>query len=194
MLRLLLILGNGWADCAEIWYAIGVPLVIVYAVITVGVSLHVRTCTPRFCISETAWLIVFKVGVWGGGHYRSAFQESWVGVHPHVRTCARAHRLFHISRTDWPIALEIECLAWDPIVMRYAKVGGGVTAQCTYARASPVPLSRKPLSPTPGGAPKQAYLFHARSFIAKHGVLLVAWIKPRCQCLQLYSCTSWDRK
>ena len=57
-------LGNGWADCVEIWDAVGDPLVTAYAVITGGISLHVRTCrdtrTPRFCISETARPIVFK--------------------------------------------------------------------------------------------------------------------------------------
>ena len=42
MVRLLL-LGKDWADCAEIWYAIGVPLVVVHAIVTGGVSLHVRT-------------------------------------------------------------------------------------------------------------------------------------------------------
>ena len=42
MFRLLL-LCNGWADCAEIWYAIGVPLVVVHAVIMGEVFLHVRT-------------------------------------------------------------------------------------------------------------------------------------------------------
>ena len=50
----LLFLGNGWADCVEIWYALGNPLATAYAVVTNGVSLHVRTCTPRFCISGTA--------------------------------------------------------------------------------------------------------------------------------------------
>ena len=40
----LLFLGNGWADCAEIWYALGDTLVTAYAVVTDGVSLHVRTC------------------------------------------------------------------------------------------------------------------------------------------------------
>ena len=40
----LLFLGKGWADCAEILYAIGVPLVTAYAVVTGGISLHVRTC------------------------------------------------------------------------------------------------------------------------------------------------------
>ena len=56
----LLLLGDGWADCAEIWYAIGVPLVVVHAVSTGGVYQHVRTCTPRFCSSGTARPIVFQ--------------------------------------------------------------------------------------------------------------------------------------
>ena len=45
----LLYLGNGWADCVEIWQALGDPLVTAYAVVTGGVSLHVRTCggTPH---------------------------------------------------------------------------------------------------------------------------------------------------
>ena len=68
----LLYLGNGWADCVEIWHALGDPLVTAYAIVTGGVSLHVRTCrdtpTPRFCISETAWPIVFKFGMCVGGH------------------------------------------------------------------------------------------------------------------------------
>ena len=68
----LLFLGNGWADCVEIWYALGDQLVPAYAVVMDGVSLHVRTCrdtlTPRFCISETAWPIVFKFGMGVGGH------------------------------------------------------------------------------------------------------------------------------
>ena len=83
----LLFLGNGWADCVEIWYALGNSLVTAYAVVTGGVSLHVRTCTPRFCISQTARPIVFKIGVWVSSHYLSAFQKSWAG---YLCTCARA--------------------------------------------------------------------------------------------------------
>ena len=68
----LLYLGNGWADCVEIWHALGDPLVTAYTIVTGGVSLHVRTCrdtpTPRFCISETAWPIVIKFGMWVGSH------------------------------------------------------------------------------------------------------------------------------
>ena len=65
----LLFLGNGWADCVEIWYALGNLLATAYAVVTDRVSLHVRTCTPRFCISQTTRPIVFKFGVWVSSHY-----------------------------------------------------------------------------------------------------------------------------
>ena len=85
----LLFLGNGWADCVEIWYAPGDPLATAHAVVTDRVSLHVRTCTPRFCISQTARPIVFKFGVWVSSHCQSAFHKSWVG---YLCTCARADR------------------------------------------------------------------------------------------------------
>ena len=62
------LLGNGLADSIEIWYALGDPLVTAYAVVTGGVSLHVRTCRPRFCISGSVWPIGFNFGVWVGGH------------------------------------------------------------------------------------------------------------------------------
>ena len=102
----LLFLGNGWADCVEIWYALGNPLATAYAVVTDGVSLHVRTCTPRFCISQTARPIVFKFGVWVSSHHPSAFHKSWAGwgisarahVHPHLR----------ISGSEWPIVLKFD--------------------------------------------------------------------------------------
>ena len=85
----LLFLCNGWADCVEIWYALGNPLATAYAVVTDGVSLHVRTCTTRFCISQTARPIVFKFGVWVSSHELGAYHMSWVG---YLCTCARAHR------------------------------------------------------------------------------------------------------
>ena len=85
----LLCLGNGWADFVEIWYALGNPLVTAYAVVTAGVSPHVRTCRRRFCISRTAWPIEFNFGVWVLSPYLSAFHKSWVG---YFCTCARADR------------------------------------------------------------------------------------------------------
>ena len=62
------LLDNGCADCMEIWYALGDPLVTAYAVVTGGVSLHVRTCTPRFSFVSSAvnWYVLqgvsFSVG------------------------------------------------------------------------------------------------------------------------------------
>ena len=63
----LLFPSNGVADRVEIWYAIGVPLVAVHAADTGGLSLHMSTCTLYFCISGTAWPIVFKFGAYVGG-------------------------------------------------------------------------------------------------------------------------------
>ena len=40
----LLYLGDGWADCVEVSYALGDPLLAAYAVATDGVTRHVRTC------------------------------------------------------------------------------------------------------------------------------------------------------
>ena len=85
----LLFLGNGWADYVEIWYALGSLLATAYAVVTDGVSLHVRTCTPCFCISQTARPVAFKFGVRVSSHYLSAFHKSWV---EYLCTCARADR------------------------------------------------------------------------------------------------------
>ena len=72
----LLFLGNGWADCVEIWHALGDPLVTAYAVVTDGVSLHVRTCTPRFYISQTARPIEFNFGVRVRDHELGAYHMS----------------------------------------------------------------------------------------------------------------------
>ena len=82
-------------------------------------------------------------------------------------------------------------MARDQIVMRFAKVEGGVIAH-RYARASPVSLSRKTLNPVPEAAQnknknktktKQGYQFCARSFIAKHGVLLLYYVLGMCHLL-----------
>ena len=82
----LLFLDNDWADCVEILYALGNPLVTAYAVVTDGESLHVRTCTPRFCISQTARPIEFNFGVRVQGHELGVHVMG--GVSLHVRTCA----------------------------------------------------------------------------------------------------------
>ena len=84
MFRLLL-LSKGWVKCVKICYALGDPLVTAYAVVTGGVSLHVRT--PRSCISGTARPIRIKFGVWVWSHNLNALHKSLV-VYPCMCACA----------------------------------------------------------------------------------------------------------
>ena len=63
-----LYLRNGLADYVQIWCMGGGSLTTCFPQVAGRVSLHVRTCTPRFCISETARPIVFKFGMWVWGH------------------------------------------------------------------------------------------------------------------------------
>ena len=59
----LLYLTNGSADCIQVW-CVGFESLPKCSPQVMGwVSLHVRMCRPRFCISGTAWLIEFNFGV-----------------------------------------------------------------------------------------------------------------------------------
>ena len=49
-------------------YAFRNPFGTVYPLVTGGVSLRVRTCTPHRCLSETARPIAFKFAVWLVAH------------------------------------------------------------------------------------------------------------------------------
>ena len=110
----LLYLGNEWADCVEIWHGLGDPLITAYAIVTGGVSLHVRTRrdtpTPRFC-RYLANGLADCVQIWyvGRGSLTKCLPQVVDGVHLHVRTCAP---LFHkcsaccFSVTVGPIALK----------------------------------------------------------------------------------------
>ena len=79
--------------------------------------------------------------------------HGWGEASLHVRTCTPPPPHLRISGSDPPIVLKCD-VSRDPIVTRLTKVGGGMTAQCTFARASPVSLSRKPLSPDIEATPK----------------------------------------
>ena len=121
MFRLLLF-GNDWADCAEFWYALGDPLVTAYAVVTGGVPLNVRMCTPRFCISGTARPIMFKFGVWVWSHCEmwyalgdplvTAYAVATGGVSLHVRMCIVHSALLYLRDGSadcvqvWGVGLE----------------------------------------------------------------------------------------
>ena len=109
----LLFLGNGWADCAEILYAIGVPLVTAYAVVTGGISLHVRTCrdTPYTALLYLGNGLTDCVQIWyvGWGSSTRCLPQVIDGVHLHVRTCVPLSHKCSACRhsvTVGPIALK----------------------------------------------------------------------------------------
>ena len=109
----LLYLGNGWADCVEIWHALGDPLVTAYAIVTGG-GISARAHVQRY--SNTALLYLGNrladcVQIWyvGWGSLTKCLPQVVDGMHLHVRTCAP---LFHkcsaccFSVTVGPIALK----------------------------------------------------------------------------------------
>ena len=173
-----LFLDNGWADCVEMWYALGDPLVTAYAIVTGGVSLHVRTCrdtpTPRFCISEMAWQIVFKFGMLVGSHYLSAFHKSWVEyictapVGPLRRNlactlrpiscslssshgwdtetrCAGAHTAFLYLRNGSADCVQIWCMGLESLPKCLIQVMSVVHPHVRTWAEHPFSISREPL-------------------------------------------------
>ena len=88
----LLFLGNGWADCDEILYAIGVSLITSYAVVTGGASLRERTCryTPLTALLYLRNGLADCAQIWcvGWGSLTKCLSQVIGGVHLHVRTCA----------------------------------------------------------------------------------------------------------
>ena len=83
------------------------------------------------------------VQIWyvGWRSLSTCFPQVMGGV-GHLCTCARAPPSPYL-RIRVANCAKICCVARDPIVTRFTRVGGGVT---TFARACPVSLSRKPLS------------------------------------------------
>ena len=71
--------------------------------------------------------------------YVLSTSHGWDG---YLCTCARAPSSPYL-RIRVANCAKIWCVARDPIVTRFTRVGGGVT---TFARACPVSLPRKPLS------------------------------------------------
>ena len=109
----LLFLGNGWAEFVEIWHAFGDPLVTAYAVVTGGVSLHVRTRrdTPHTALLYLRNGLTDCVQIWyvGWGSLAKCLPQVIGGVHLHVRTCAPFPHKFSACRhsvTVGPIALK----------------------------------------------------------------------------------------
>ena len=140
-----------------------------------GASLHVRTCTP--CVSSERFDRLCSNLVCGLGvtKYLLSTSQGWGGASLH--TCARAtpppppspYRRIRLNNIA-----NIWCVVRDPIVTRFTKVGGGVTAHSHVRLQFRCLGNRSALTLKPHQ--KQTYLFRSRSFIAKHGVLLVHYL------------------
>ena len=91
-----LYLGNGLADCVQIWYVGWWSLTKCLPQVIGGVHLHVRTCAPlsHKCSacrhSVTVVPIVLKFGMHLETNKLQLMQQSRVG---YLCTCARAHRV-----------------------------------------------------------------------------------------------------
>ena len=208
----LLYLRNGLADWVQFWCVGFESIPKCFPQVMGWVSLHVRTCRPRFCISGTARPIEFNFGVWVGGHELGAYHKSWVG---YLCTCARAHRtsvsqkrfdrlcsnlVCGLGVTKYVLStsqgwmehlctcarappspclrirvancVKIWCVAGDPIVTRFTRVGGGVTAH-SHVRLLFRCLGNR-WAPTLKPHQKQTYLSLSCSLVHRqHGVLLV---------------------
>ena len=115
------------------------------------------------------------VQIWyvGWRSLSTCFPQVMGGV-GHLCTCARAPPSPYL-RIRVANCAKICCVARDPIVTRFTRVGGGVT---TFARACPVSLSRKPLSRGIEATPKTDLSF-SRSLVHRQtwrltGILVVS--------------------
>ena len=117
--------------------------------------LHVRTCPPLFHISQTAWRIVFRFGVWLRTHQIRALQKSEMGC---ICTCARAHPFPNLAN-GLEDCVEMWCVAKNPFDESYAshlRCGTNLhVRRCTLR----TPFARSCL--------------RGRPFIADHGALMV---------------------
>ena len=118
------------------------------------------------------------VQIWyvGWRSLSKCFSQVMGGV-GHLCTCARAPPSPYL-RIRVVNCAKICCVARDPIVTRFTRVGGGVT---TFARACPVSLSRKPLSPGYEATPKTD-LSLSRSLVHRQtwrltGSMVVAYLE-----------------
>ena len=107
-----------------------------------GVSLHVRTCRPRFCISGTAWPIGFNFGVCVGGHELGAQHKSWV---EYLCTCARAHHAsLSQEQFDRLCSNLVGGLGVTKCVLSTSHGWGGISA-CAHVHAPPISVSHDPI-------------------------------------------------
>ena len=104
--------------------------------------------------------------------YVLSTSHGWGGASLHVRTCnpppPSPYLRFRLNNFA-----NIWCVVRDPIVTRFTKVGCGATAHSHVRLQFRCLGNRRVSALTLKPHQKQTYLFRSRSFIAKHGVLLV---------------------
>ena len=132
-------------------------------------------CRPHFFISGSAWPIVFKFGMVDWRSPSTCFPQAMCGwgisARAHLCMCARAPPppYLRIGLTNFA---KIWCVTRDLIVTRFTKIRGGVAAH-SHVRLHEFRYLENRSALTLKPHQKQTYLFRVRSFIAKHGVLLV---------------------
>ena len=128
-----------------------------------------RTSVSQDRLGRLCSNLVYGLGV---TKYVLSTSHGWNGASLHMRTCTPPPPppppYLRIWLTNF---VKIWCVNRDPMVTRFTKVGGGVTAHSHVRLQFRYLGNRSALTLKPHQ--KQTYLFRARSFIAKHGVLLV---------------------
>ena len=128
----LLYLGNGLADCVQIWYVGWGSLTKCLPQVIDGVHLHVRTCAPLFhkcsacCFSVTDGPIALKIWYALGNPLATAYAVVTDGVSLHVRTCAPR---FCISQTARPIEFKFGVWVSSHYLSAFHKSWLGISAR-----------------------------------------------------------------
>ena len=125
----LLYLGNGLADCVQIWYVGWGSLTKCLPQVIDGVHLHVRTCAPLFhkcsacCFSVTVGPIALKFCYALGNPLATAYAVVTDGVSLHVRTCTPR---FCISQTARSIVFKFGVWGFNSLPKCFPQVMGCV--------------------------------------------------------------------
>ena len=174
----LLYLRNGLADWVQFWcvswgsWARCLPLVMGGGI---SARAHVHTALLYLRNGFTDCVQIWYVG-WAS--LSTCFPQVRGGV-GHLYTCARAPPSPYLKIRVTNCA-KIWCVTGNPIVTRFTRVGGGVTAH-SHVRLQFRCLGNRWALTLKPHQNKLTYLFRARSFIAKHDVLLVImWCKTLC--------------
>ena len=98
------------------------PLPTCFAQVRRGEHLHVRTCTPRFHISETTWRIALKFGMWLGTHYLRVLYGSGRGASAR----AHVHTRFPYLGNGLADCVKHWCVARAPLPSCFTQIRGSV--------------------------------------------------------------------